>query len=310
MTRRSSSEILAWSLAALVVAACGPRTRPGEDGGEGTGDNDTAAGTESLSAEDTGTPFECPGARWYEGSLTVDDSTDVDSLRDIGGVTGWLAIADTTSLVDLEFLSCLEEVGAQQVSLSMSITNNTALQSLHGLERLRTVGSYGEGLAADGTIYITDNPVLASVAELAALEEIGRFAVWGDPSLGEVELPAIRRIGMLDLGGSLGALGLTCLEPERPSTMSLTSVGHYPLLESVDDLSIYNQPDLASLAPVTEAAQEGVVFGSAEFVENHSLPDSEIEAFAAAAAIEPVVCKYEPTDPDVCWQSGPQCGGG
>lgn len=306
MTRRSS-QIHLVSVCACV-AACGP-TSTSTGGSSGGGDSSSTA-TGSLSAENTGAPFDCPGARWHEGNLSIDDSTDLEALRDVGGVTGWLEVWETSTLVDLEFLSCLQEVGAQEASASVTIGRNSALRSLHGLEQLATIGLEGADSARGGRIHIKDNPVLEQAEQLSSLQELGWLTLWKNPLLAQVEFPALRRVGLLDLGG-LGGRFNTCAVPGASTDeMGLESVGHYPVLEFVEDLSIRHQTGIDSLAPFIEAAERGVTFEHAEFYENPALSDAEIEAFAAATGIEPLVCKNEPSDPEVCWQQGgPACGG-
>jgi len=251
----------------------------------------TLASTDgSLDASDNtsvGTLFACPGARWYEGDLDIDDATDLDALRDIGGVRGSLLIIETSSIVDLEFLSCLEIVEGK-----IRILLNDGLVDLHGLERLRVVDGSVDWVGPDlADLLIAENPALARIDGFEALEFIKGLEIDSNETLTEIEMPALVEVERLSLGGYC----------ELGSYQPLSNVGIYPSLQHVGFFQLSEQYMFTSLDSLVELAEEGVTFGGASFRHNYALPLSEIEAFAAAAAIVPETCSNG-GDTEICRQ--------
>lgn len=70
----------------------------------------------------------------------------------------------------------------------------------------------------------------------------------------------------------------------------MTHVGIYPVLEHVESFVLYAQYDFTSLDSLIELAERGVVFDDADFGRNPFLPQTEIDAFAAAASLSPYTC--------------------
>ncbi len=269
----------------LALTACNPAS-PG-NGTEGNGNDatstmDEASSTVTEQDDSTGTTgveFACPGARWHEGKLRIDDTTDVESLRDVGGVTGSLSIGATSKIVDLEFLSCLEIVEG-----TVWIHDNENLGDLHGLERLRVIGGAQEGaLPPLWHLGLQRNPARLRIDSLDSLETLGILVIESNESLMEIEMSALREVETLLLGGY-------CV-PGGPRVGQLfTSVGDYPVLERVQSFVLYGQYQFTSTASLVELAERGVAFEEAYFEGNTSLPLSEIDAFAAAASLVPYTC--------------------
>lgn len=258
-----------------IMSGCGPGSRSVADEGDGSGGSTEAS---VIAAPDVGTAFHCPDARWHEGSLVIDDSVDVDSLRDIGGVTSNLEVRRTSTLTDLEFLSCLEVVEGGVV-----IADNVALANLRGLERLERIGAPHEnGLDSDGSLSIIRNQALVHLLELESLDRVGTVWVAGNPRLISIELPAVVRIRLLELGW--------CGHPA--SNDSLSEVGDYPLLEHLRELRVSRQ-GFTSLASLVALAERGVEIEEASFERNPLLPAAEVEAFASAAGITVEGCENE-----------------
>lgn len=266
-------------VAAGVGVGCGPSVRS-EDADFG-GSGGATGSTGSIGVSDTGAPFECPGARVFDGDLSIDDATDLDALRDVGAVTGWLSVANTTNVRDLSFLSCLEEVG-----IDVSIFRNDGLVSLDGLERLRVIGLPGNDRFVNELgpgLGLLDNPNLEDISAAASLQELNYVVAYGNPRLSEIGLPSVTQLLSLSLGRC--PRHADSIDPAEA-----TSVGDFAALESLERLNIEGLGGLTSLGSLHEMAARGVAFQEALFNKNPNLPESEIEAFAAAAGIDPVVC--------------------
>lgn len=275
----------------------GTTGEPSTGGASTEGASMASAGTTSStdgpldSSDDTstGTPFACQGARWHEGDLEIDDTTDLDALRDVGGVTGSLLIAETSSIVDLEFLSCLEIVEGD-----VFIYGNLGLVELRGLERLRVIEGvdWGPGFPALSALAIVENPALVRIDAFESLETIEGLRIGANETLTEIEMPALVQAETL----LLGEWGYCEVGPPY---QPLTSVGSYPALEYVGSLELFQQYMITSSESLFDLVDRGVTFGGASFRYNYALPQSEIDAFAAAASIVPEICPNE-DDPGAC----------
>lgn len=272
----------------VVLTACGP-TSPADGTGAADGTTGTSTTTEGTSstteqADSSGstgmeTSFACPDARWHEGDLEIDDTTEIDALRDVGGVTGSLRITGTSSIVDLEFLSCLEVVEG-----TVWIHENESLAELRGLERLHTINpSLREEMGPyHWDLGVSSNPALMRIGSLDSLETIGTLRVQSNATLTEIEMSSLRHVETLWLGGF-------CVDDPVPD-QPLTHVGSYPVLEHVESFALYAQYDFTSLDSLVELAERGVVFDDADFGRNPFLAQTEIDAFAAAASLFPYTC--------------------
>ena len=274
------------SAALLLGLACGPSTSPDAQGDAGTG-MDLPSDSASSDESGEGAEFDCPGARWVEGNLEINDETDLEALRDVGGVDGWLSIASTTRLTDLEFLSCLEVV-----SQNVSVFRNDGLESLVGLERLRSIGQGIEDPAAQLTI--GENASLRDVSALASLRELRAIGVDGNASLTGLDLPAIERLDLLAIGECMNY-------GDDLDEMPLERIGNLPRLVHLRHLTVQGQAELTSLAPIPELARDGGLGLESAFLRaNTALPQSEIDELVDAAGIEPLVCAYAPDQPEGC----------
>lgn len=271
---------------ALWAIACGPRPGSSDGAGDGTGDAGSTD-TGRLTASDTGSPFACAGASWLDEPLIVDDSTDLELLRDVGGIRGHLEITGTTALADLEFFSCLEIVVG-----NVAIVDNAMLTSLQGLEGLRVIGGVAlnddepppTDLESKGGIAISNNPMLAGLDALASIEQT-RLHVSGNPSLRQIDLPNARTLGQLTLGDCPGD---GTLDGDNPG---LERFGSFDNLSEVGRLHVFNQSGLASLDSLHALVERGVSFEETLFVGNPQLDSAQIEDFAAAAGVVAESCE-------------------
>jgi hypothetical protein len=233
--------------------------------------------TDSSESSSGGVEFGCPGARWHEGDLLVNDASNLEELRDIGGVRGSLSVRATTSLVDLEFLSCLEIVEG-----TVTIRDNNSLMDLHGLEQLQAIN--GDSFGKIWDLGIINNDALPRIDSLDSLEDVELLVIGENGSLVEIDMAAVRQVGLLLLGGY-------CVIDEPPvANQPLAGVGNYPVLERVQSFALYGQYEMVSLESLIQLAERGVTFDEAHFLYNSNLPQSEIEAFAAVASISPEAC--------------------
>lgn len=93
-----------------------------------------------------------------DGSLDISGSvTDLSPLKNLSAVNYALNIQYTSSLTSLKGMDSLEAVNASYFFHGVRITNNKALKSIEGLEKLRT---------NNGDLYIIDNDELTDLTGL------------------------------------------------------------------------------------------------------------------------------------------------
>jgi hypothetical protein len=224
-------------------------------------------------ASDSSAPSHCVDV--IEGDLEIDDRTDLDELRTVRLVTGTVRIGQTQTLEDLNFLECLEEVGA-----NLLIGANEGLRTLHGAARLEQVG-YGD-LSSGHGLFISNNPNLVSLAGLDSLRFPRIVSIYDNPSLAELSLPTVESVWSLRIGGcrqdaeDVPALG-------EGNNASLVEINGFQSLENVSFLEISGQASLTSIAHLGALAQAGTDFNDITIQYNPDLPVEEIEAFFTAA---------------------------
>ncbi len=193
----------------------------------------------------------------YRGSVYASGFGSANSLSGFcsayNAISGDLTL-DRTDLGDMSVFSCLCEVGGD-----VTITGNTALSSLAGLERLGTVG---------GDLSIENNDLLPDYTGLSSLETIvGSFTVGtGNASITDmIGFDALTSVGALNITNtSITSLdGLESLETvvgdfTLSGNESLVSVEGLSGLTSVgDDLYLYNNDLLSSLTGFEQLASVG-----------------------------------------------------
>ncbi len=297
--------------ATLLLTACGPGLSPIVSEGGGTGSEAGGTGNEGSGSEgsssSSGAPSECTEV--VEGDLEITDASDFEWLRTVREVTGQVQIRDLAVAEDLSMLSCLDVVGD-----GLLVIGTDTVRSLHGLERLRFVGTWPDGL-----IFVEANAALETLAGLDGLEEIGTIRVWDNPNLSRLEVNAVKRLGNLMLGW------VECVPPgvggvaiPRGDNPKLTEIDGFEALESGALFGVYGQSGLVSLTRIVELSKlreaeqlkqpsnENI---SGTFELNSALPLSEINEFYAVRGLFPpysvgLVCGNK-DDPNVC-----ECKGG
>jgi len=206
--------------AALLTTACGPDLRPIAGEGDGSGNEGDGSGNEGGSSS-TGVPSECTEV--VEGDLEITDASDFEWLRTVREVTGHVRVQDLTIAEDLSMLSCLEVAGG-----GLWAQDTKSLRSLRGVGRLRSVGTW-----PDGVVRVDGNLALETLAGLDGLEEIGTIRVWDNPNLSRLEVNAVKRLGNLMLGW------VECVPPgvggvamPRGDNPKLTEIDGFEALES------------------------------------------------------------------------------
>ncbi|MCX6281144.1 MAG: T9SS type A sorting domain-containing protein [Bacteroidetes bacterium] len=129
-----------------------------------------------------------PNCTEIQGDVIISgtDITNLDSLRGVVAIDGYLEISHTELLGSLSGLDSLRTVGGH-----FGIYTNLALNNLSGLSHLRSVG---------GNFEIFDNPVLASLKGLDTLASVAKnLWIGSNPLL--VKLNGLHHLG--SIGGLL-----------------------------------------------------------------------------------------------------------
>jgi hypothetical protein len=170
MSRAQLISLVALALAALPAAGCD----------DDSGSDDPCANARTHNGEDYGTLViegpaqleELADVNVFQGDLLIGNTsiTNVDQLACLEVVTGQLSIQDNHALTNLDGLARLTEVG-----WGVSIYQNVQLSQLDGLASLASIGrgAVEAGLSDSGTLNITYNDTLSSIAGLASLSYLG-----------------------------------------------------------------------------------------------------------------------------------------
>jgi len=189
---------------------------------------------EDVQATDTGLCFGyCTLS--IDGFLRIynTDRTDVDDLSCIRSITGPLYIYANTSLLDMDGLMGVEEIGGDvQIRYNDSlesanlpevtdltgylwVTDNESLDDLSGFDQLQQV---------QGTLEIRNNANLEELSGLPSLTSIGGdFTLTGNPSLFDVSA----LYGLTSIGGDLTVCNNTALAEEEVTALyqSIDTIG-------------------------------------------------------------------------------------
>jgi len=162
--------------------------------------------------------------------------TNIDGLSALGSVGGTLAIRDNPALANVGGLSALTSVGGSGMAdqRSLDIQNNAVLGDLDGLSSLASVGAPGGAYA---WVIIVDNPLLASIGGLHALNSIwGDIIITGNASLGGIDgLSALSRVIQVTIQSNASLVNLDGLSA-LTNVSSLTVSGN-SALSNLDGLS-------------------------------------------------------------------------
>jgi hypothetical protein len=133
-----------------------------------------------------GPPCDAPWV--HEGSLTIDNKTDLASLRCLVEVTGTLQLSQVGQSPPAE-LGNLRKIGFQ-----LSAGWEDTMTSLAGLECLEFIGD---------ALSLQQNAVLADISALAGVKHIGGLTLWGSPLVTDLSLfdgvTGLRRIDLWDM---------------------------------------------------------------------------------------------------------------
>lgn len=259
---RSTMTAPEFSTAVLIlgaaISACGPGTTPGDSASGTTGSGDDVGG--SYHSEASTSVEECSVV--YEGLLTIDQSTDVVGLEQVGVVNGGLVVKGT-SWPDLSFLGCVREVHG-----SVSIVDNTEIVSLAGLDRLETIAVAGE----PASLFVW-NPKLESLGGLGPIKALDRLVLGDNPVLEDLALRELESVEWLEVGG--------CVDDVQSIDGSLMEINGLSSLRSLNGVFIGGQRDLVSLGRLHEIPVSGWHgLGIVALHNNPSLPYAEIDALA------------------------------
>ncbi len=196
----------------------------------GVGGAAGASGAAGSSASDAGTGGALPPAPCVEKVLTGATSpvmpADFAALQGVTEIAGDLTI-DRSMVTDLGMLSCLRKVGG-----ALTITNNAALTTLHGLEALTDVTSW---------VDVNDNDALVDASALERLTHLGANAI--APYLSISRNRALERIavgsevtGSLTIESNSVLSSLAGLKKLERVGLHL-SLGYLPLVTTLADLS-------------------------------------------------------------------------
>lgn len=219
---------------------------------DGTGDGSASTSTVTDESSSSG-PDEC--WRVIDGSLVVDDTTDLEALRNIREIRGDLAIdLDSSTQSDLSFLGCLESVEY----LSLRVGGNFV--STAGAVRL----------ARATTIHIAPGSVGPRALEgFEHISELISLEIDDSSALERIELPGLERLSWIRIGNCL-----TNLPQNNPS---LTSTGTFASLEHVGSILVEGNVALVRDGILDALLKNG---GAApeyvSYIINGQLPEEEI----------------------------------
>jgi hypothetical protein len=232
-------------------------------------------------------------ARKHFGDLYIDTQAGADAASGITSITGFLFLdhSATDPITDLSPLNDLETLGGY-----LQITHQGAL--------LSALGVFPSLVRADSGIYITNNPVLASLTGFASLETTGdNIDIWYNPVLAYLDVfPMLRVVGWsLEFGGNpmlLDLPHLESLETIRSSLFILDNVNlqrieGFDRLEYIDwSFSVIGQSRLESMCALTGFLERtGGYTGGGTFIVRYNGPTfPEDMSVAEVGALE--VCAY------------------
>ncbi|MBX7079768.1 MAG: hypothetical protein K1X88_11310, partial [Nannocystaceae bacterium] len=242
-------------MAALMFCACGASASDAGGTGGGTASSDASSGA-ATSTSATGSTTEMQGCwRHVEGGLVVGDESDLDELRNIVSVTGEFQIAlQQNYQADLSFLECLESADM------LFITGN--VRSTAGMVRLSTLRSL-----------VVDAPSSLEVVEgLDGVDEIGAIILPLYHKVERLDLPSLRRLDKLSIGGCL-------MGQVTPPPGPLTSLAGFDSLEYLEELTVEGNPSLTDTAILDDLiANQAPPLVDVSFLDNVSLSTADVVA--------------------------------
>jgi len=258
------SRIGAATSAILALVACRPTPNmPAEGGGTGGGGETsretTSSGFATGSGEESSTTEVAECSEVFEGVAELSGVTDTSAFENVQRIEGSLRIRGWAGDSLEGLFPCLEEV----TSGSLLVADTANLASLRGLEALRVV---------EGGVAFYRNAKLTSLEGLEGLEETGSMTVASNPVLADIDLPALRQLGHLDLG-----LCAFDSKTAQSGTNGLVSLGGFLSLESLGGVGVSGQADLVALPLLYRLVEKDAALGTLSIQHNPSLPVEEVD---------------------------------
>jgi PKD repeat protein len=187
------------------------------------------------------------------GDLDIDgiSITNLNALRNLTSVGGYLYIRDNYNLSSLTGLENITSVGGD-----LSISYNDSLSSLTGLENITSVGGY---------LYIISCSNLSSLTALENITSVGgNLDIYNNDNLSSLTgLENITSVGgYLSIIGNDNLNSLTGLE-------NITSVGGNLQIGRSSSNRAYPNPNLTNLCAIKQLITNGQIGSGEYFVENN-----------------------------------------
>jgi len=265
-------------LLGMTVSACGPEAPQTADG-TSTSTGGGGSSSDAPTGSSTGAPEPC--SLVHEGDLTIVDGTDLDSLANVGRVTGNLGMRfKLRELRDLSFLSCVHTIDGR-----LEIVSSPFLESTEGLENLKSVES----------ITILYNKSLREVTGFEKIHELVGLEIVENPSLEMIEFKSLEIVDQLRIGVCYGTEGLA-------RHYALGELSGFSSLTTVRDLHIEGNETMVSADLLDSLAANGapLPLRYATIRYNYLLSESAVHEQLDALGV---------TFRDVCGNAGgdPEC---
>ncbi len=263
----------------VALAACGPSPGATTTGGDSEGgatlssaatsDGEATSGQTSVdptatggteSSTSTGVEGEC--TLEVEGDVIIEAEADLAAMSGVRRVKGGRLIIQDFAGVNLDGLSCLEEVDS-----SLWIQRTSALTNLSGLG----------GLQSALSLELYDNDRLETTAGLDSLSNLSALRASGNPELAEVVIPEFATLQELTLGQCVTTNNADATFLSAIDNPKLTDLAGLSGVAGPSRFEIGGQSGLVSVVSMHAAAESGTLSGG-RFTHNSSLASEEIDA--------------------------------
>ena len=200
-----------------------------------------------------------PCSRVHEGDLVIESDTDLAPLADLGRVTGdvYILMQDRDQ-PDLSFLSCLHTIDG-----GLSLQNNVLLESMAGLENLKSVLR----------IRVFNNAALRSIDGIGPIVDLFSLGLDSNPSLEEIHLDSVETVGLLEIGHCQGMMGSE-LQGKLIDLSGLSGLASVQTLTVEGNAALMTADVLDTLA--ANGAPEPLSFATVRY--NLLLPEADVHA--------------------------------
>lgn len=281
LTRARERKFLALCLLGMTASACGPEAPQTADG-TSTSTGGGGSSSDAPTGSSTGAPEPC--SLVHEGDLTLVDGTDLDSLANVGRVTGNLGMRfEKRELRDLSFLSCVHTIDGR-----LEIVSSPFLESTEGLENLKSVESIG--------IFSSKN--LRAVTGFEQVHELVGLEILENPSLEVIDFNSLETVDRIHIGVCAGTKG-------QARHDALGELSGFSSLTTVQYLNIEGNEALMSADLLDSLAANGapLPLRYATIRYNYLLSESAVhEQLDTLGVIARDVCGNAGGDPECyCW---------